>query len=53
MEVSGQTGSFTPGKRAPGTRWIGSWVGPNTSPDAVTKKKFPAGNRTSVVQSLA
>jgi hypothetical protein len=28
---------FTPGERAPGTHWIGSWVGPRTGLDDVEK----------------
>jgi hypothetical protein len=28
-------GRFTPRERAPGTHWIGSWVGPRVVPDAV------------------
>jgi hypothetical protein len=31
-------GRFTPGERAPGTRWIGGWVGPRTSVDDVERK---------------
>jgi hypothetical protein len=33
-------GSFTPGERAPGTHWIGGWVGPRASLDDVEKRKF-------------
>jgi hypothetical protein len=37
--------SFTPrqlypGERAPGTHWIGGWVGPRTSLDDAEKRKF-------------
>jgi hypothetical protein len=28
-------GRFTPRERAPGTNWIGGWVGPRTGLDAV------------------
>jgi hypothetical protein len=28
-------GCFTPGERAPGTHWIGGWVGPETHRHAV------------------
>jgi hypothetical protein len=28
-------GRFTPRERAPGTHWIGGWVGPKAVPDAV------------------
>jgi hypothetical protein len=35
-------GRFIPRKRAPGTHWIGGWVGPRAVLDAVVKrKKFP------------
>jgi hypothetical protein len=33
-------GRFTPGKRAPGTHWIGDWVGPRAGLDDVEKRKF-------------
>jgi hypothetical protein len=35
-------------EKAPGTRWIGGWVGPRAVLDAVVKRKFPApaGTRT-------
>jgi hypothetical protein len=48
-------GRFTVGERAPGTHWIGGWVGPRASVKAVAKKKnpCPAGNRTPVVQPVA
>jgi hypothetical protein len=29
-----------PGERAPGTHWIGGWVGPRTGLDAVKKRKI-------------
>jgi len=32
-------GSFTPGVRAPGTHWLGNWVGPRAGLDAVEKKR--------------
>jgi hypothetical protein len=28
-------GNFNPGERAPGTHWIGGWVGPTASLDAL------------------
>jgi hypothetical protein len=28
---------FTPGERAPGTHWVGGWVGPRVGLDAVKK----------------
>jgi hypothetical protein len=31
---------FTQGERAPGTHWIGGWVGPRTGLDHVEKRKF-------------
>jgi hypothetical protein len=31
-------GRFTPMERAPGTHWIGGWVGPRAFLDAVVKK---------------
>jgi hypothetical protein len=41
-------GRFTPRERAPGTHWIGGWVGPSAVLDAVMKRKIPspAVNRT-------
>jgi hypothetical protein len=41
--VSGQLHAPTalpPGERAPGTHWIGGWVGPGAGRDDVEKKKF-------------
>jgi hypothetical protein len=32
---------FIPGKRAPGTHWIGGWVGRRAGPDAAEKNVFP------------
>jgi hypothetical protein len=43
MEVSGQLHApiaFPPGERAPGTLWIGGWVGPRTGLDDVEKRQF-------------
>jgi hypothetical protein len=31
---------FTPGESAPGTHWIGGWVGPRTSLINMEKRKF-------------
>jgi hypothetical protein len=31
---------FTPWERAPGTHWIGVWVGPRAGKDDVEKRKF-------------
>jgi hypothetical protein len=36
-----RSGRFTPRETAPGTHWIGSWVGPRTGLDDVEKRKFP------------
>jgi hypothetical protein len=35
-----QRSSFTTGERAPGTYWLGGWVGPRASLDDVEKKQF-------------
>jgi hypothetical protein len=49
MKISAQAGSewsasrpsrFTPGERAPGTHWIGYWVGSCVDLDAVEKRKI-------------
>jgi hypothetical protein len=40
-------GCFTPRERAPGTHWIGSWVGPRPGLDAVVKRKTPSPCRDS------
>jgi len=34
-------GHFTPEERAPGTHWIGGWVGPTANLDTVAKGKIP------------
>jgi hypothetical protein len=51
-------GSFTPRKRAPGTHWIGGWVGSRAFLDAVVKRKIPSPRResnprTPIVQPVA
>jgi len=49
MEVSGQLhapAAFTPKVRAPGTHWIGGWVGPRAVLVAV-KRKIPSPRRES------
>jgi hypothetical protein len=33
-------GRFTPEERAPGTQWIGGWVGPRAGLDDMEKRKF-------------
>jgi hypothetical protein len=35
-----RTGRFTPGERAPGTHWIGGWVGHRACLDDVEERKF-------------
>jgi len=49
-------GRFPRGERAPGTHWLGSWVGLGAHLDAVAKKKkilfVPAENRSPVVQKV-
>jgi hypothetical protein len=49
---------FIPRGRAPGTHWIGGWVGPRAVLDAVMKRKIPAPRResnptTPIVQPVA
>jgi hypothetical protein len=51
-------GHFTPRESAPGTYWIGGWVGPITVLDAVEKRKIPSPHpesnpRTLIVQPIA
>jgi hypothetical protein len=51
-------GRFTPRERAPGTHWIGGWVGLRNVLDAVVKRKIPSPRResnprTPIVQPLA
>jgi hypothetical protein len=36
---------FTPRGRAPGTYWIGGWVGSRAVLDAVVKRKIPSPRR--------
>jgi hypothetical protein len=40
-------GRFTPKERAPGTHWVGGWVGPSAGLDTVSKRKFPSPRRNS------
>jgi hypothetical protein len=43
LELSGQLRAPTalpPGGKAPGTHWIGGWVGPRDGLDDVEKRKF-------------
>jgi hypothetical protein len=51
-------GRFIPRKRAPGTHWIGGWVGPRAVLDAVVNRKIPSPSRksnprTPIVQPVA
>jgi hypothetical protein len=51
-------GRFIPKERAPGTNWIGGWVGTRIVLDAVVKRKIPSPHlesnpRTPIVQSVA
>jgi hypothetical protein len=40
-------GRFTPSERAPGTHWIGGWMGPRAVLYAVAKRKIPRPRRES------
>jgi hypothetical protein len=40
-------GRFTLKEGAPGTHWIGGWMGPRTVLDAVMKRKIPSPRRES------
>jgi hypothetical protein len=45
MEASGQLhapAALPPGERAPGTHWIGGWVGPRTGLDDMEKRNVLA-----------
>jgi hypothetical protein len=44
---------FTPGKRAPGTHWIGGWVGPRAGLDDVEKRKFSNAVSYSITKGFA
>jgi hypothetical protein len=51
-------GCFTPRERAPGTHWIGGWVGLRAVLDAVVKRKIPSLRReskprTPLIQAVA
>jgi hypothetical protein len=45
-------GRFTPRESAPGTHWIGDWVGPRAVLDAVEKRKIPSPRRESNPRTL-
>jgi hypothetical protein len=50
MEVSGQLhapAALPPRERAPGTHWIGGWMGPTAVLDTVVKRKIPSPRRES------
>jgi hypothetical protein len=59
MEVSGQLHALAtlPRKKAPGTHWIGGWVGPRAVLDAVVRKSpspsQESNPRTPIVQPVA
>jgi hypothetical protein len=53
-----RTGRFTLRERAPGTHWIGGWVGPRNSLDTVSKRNIPSPRQESnsdhtIVQPVA
>jgi hypothetical protein len=53
-----RTGRFAPRIRAPGTHWIGGWVGPRAVLDTVVNRKIlssrPESNpKTPIVQPVA
>jgi len=41
-QLASHHGCFTPRERAPGTHWIGGWVGPRMVVDVVVKRKIPS-----------
>jgi hypothetical protein len=52
------TSRFTCRERAPGSHWIGGWVGPRAVLEAVVKRKIPSSHwesnpRTPIVQPIA
>jgi len=49
---------FNPRERAPGTHWIGGWVGPRAILDMVVKRKIPSPHQesnpgTPIIQPIA
>jgi len=42
-----RSGHFTPSERAPGTHWLGGWVGPRAGLNAVVRRKIPSPSRHS------
>jgi hypothetical protein len=54
--AASRPGRLTPRERAPGTHWIGGWVGPRAGLDAVVKRTFPSFCRDSnlpIIQLVA
>jgi hypothetical protein len=51
MEVSGQLYASTALLRAPGTHWIGGWVGPRAGLDTMARRKIPSLYRDSKSRS--
>jgi hypothetical protein len=43
--LASRPGRFTPRERAPGTHWIGGWVGSRAVLEAVVKRKIPSPRR--------
>jgi hypothetical protein len=55
MEVSGQLhvlAVLSPKERAPGTHWIGGWMGPKAVLKAVVKKKIPSPRQESIPRTF-
>jgi hypothetical protein len=49
-------GHFIPRERAPGTHWIGGWVGPRAGLDMVVRRKSPSpyqGSNPLIMQPVA
>jgi hypothetical protein len=42
---------FSPRERAPGTHWVGGWVGPRAVLDVVVKRKIPSPRRESKLRT--
>jgi len=53
--LNSRSGSFIPGERVPDTNWIGGWVDPRASLNAMGRETFstPAGNLTMIFQSVS
>jgi hypothetical protein len=55
--LGSRPGRLTPRERAPGTHWIGSWVGPKAVLDTVVKRTIPSpcwesSPRTPIIQPI-